>query len=218
MKRLSSSENGSLVPPLIIVTLLLFVALGFGAWSFMGLQDYKNNSDIKAAAAAKQATDTEALKKDAQFAEAEKSPLKTFTSSETFGSLTFQYPKTWSLYESKTTTAKPLDNFFNPNSVPDEAFRKPYALRLQVVDVPYITILKGFDKSVASAESSMSAFRFVKVPSVLGSMVKGPVGNSDTGTMVLVPLRDKTLILWTEGTSNSADFVNSVLPSVSFTP
>jgi hypothetical protein len=60
------------------------------------------------------------------------------------------------------------------------------------------------------------------VPGSLGSKVSGqikPGVDKVQGTLILMPLRDKTIKLWTE--SNSAfgkDFNTAVLPNFSFVP
>jgi hypothetical protein len=47
--------------------------------------------------------------------------------------------------------------------------------------------------------------------------VKGEVRN-ETVDMVVLPLRDKTLQLWTEGTQFENDFNNNILANFSFSP
>src|SRR4051812_36565287 len=89
--------NGTLVS-LICAVVLLFCALGFGAWAYGGRQDYKNNSDQKASAVAADAIKETEAADAVKYAEAAKSPLKTYIGPEAFGAVTVQYPKTWSTY------------------------------------------------------------------------------------------------------------------------
>jgi hypothetical protein len=215
------NQAGSLLLPFIIVFVLLLSSVGFGAWAFTSRQDYKNNSDKKAAAAAAKATEAESVKKDAAFAETEKSPLKTYTGPSTYGSLTIQYPKTWSAYISENTSsgAQPVDGYFNPNFVPNvQSTGTNFALRIQVINSSYASVLKTFDSSVKAAKTSVSAYRAPKVTSILGSLVSGQVNGQKTGTMVLLPLRDKTIKVWTEGDDYKGDFMNTVLANLTFVP
>jgi hypothetical protein len=213
------NETGSLLVPLVIVVVLLFSSLGFGLWAFMGMQDYKNNSDKKSAVAASAAANAEAKKKDAEFAETEKSPLKTYTGPSTFGTVSFEYSKKWSAYVSETGKGIALiDGYFSYNYVPDIASENLFALRVQVVNTPYETVLKTFDTVAKTGKISVVSFRADKVPAVLGSKLTGALDAKKSGTMVLIPLRDKTLKIWTEGSDSLNDFNTIILPSLSFIP
>ncbi len=214
------NEKGSLVLPLIIVLVLLLGSLGFGVWAFMGRQDYKNNSDDKAAVAAKKAVIVEAAKKDLAFAEKEKSPVKTFKGPETYGTLTFDFPKTWNEYIPTASAAVPVDIYFNPDFIPDiSSPTSQFALRVQVSGQTYPAILKTYDAAVKAGTASVSAYIPAKLPSVRGSIVTGVLSNKKVkGVLIYLPLRDKTIVIWTEGLNNTADFMNTVLPSVTYSP
>lgn len=212
-------ESGSLVLPFVIVFIVMLTAIGFGAWAYMGRQDYKNNSDVKSAAAAKEAVAVETVKKDKEFAEAEKSPFKTFQGSETFGSVGFQYPKTWSAYVVVNDKgATPVDGYFHPDYVPSIAGDTAFALRIQVVGISYSDILKTFDPTTKTGKVKVSAFRAAKVSSELGSKIEGEISQKKQGTLILIPLRDKTIKVWTENAEYAADFNNTILPSLTFIP
>lgn len=212
-------ESGSLVLPFVIVFIVMLTSIGFGAWAYMGRQDYKNKSDEKSAAAVKVAVAAESVRKDKEFAEIEKSPLKTFQGTETFGSIGFQYPKTWSAYvivNDKGTT--PVDGFFHPNYVPSTTGDTAFALRIQVVNTSYSEVLKTFDATTKSGKVKVSAFRAAKVTTELGSKVEGEIIQKKQGTLILLPLRDKTIKIWTENSEFAADFNNTILPSLTFIP
>lgn len=213
------NQSGSLLAPLVIVSALLLSSIGFGAWAFMSRQDYKNNSDKKVAVAVAQAKTEESVKKDAEFVEAEKSPLKTYVASETFGSLSFQYPKIWSAYISEAgKSSTQLDGYFHPQYVPDVASTTAFALRIQIVNTSYEQTLKLLDSSVKAGKVKVSAYRPPKVESVLGSRMEGEIASKKQGTMVLLPLRDKTIKVWTENSEFLNDFNATILTSLTFAP
>lgn len=218
MKKLN--QNGSLVAPLAICGTLLVIALAFGAWAFMGRQDYKNNSEEKTAAAVKVAVKEEAAKKDAEFAEAQKSPLKTFLSnSETIGNLSFKYPKSWSAHaESRETNGTIFSAYFYPDVIPSLTDTS-FPLRVEVEDNSYSDELASYNSSgVQAGTLTATAFRAEKVPGVLGTKLTGTLTQEKEGTMVLLPLRDKTIKIWTENNDYLADFNDSILPSINFAP
>lgn len=214
------NQSGSLLVPFVLVLVLLIASIGFGAWAFTNMQDYKNNSDKKSAVAAAAAADAKAKEKDAAFAEAEKSPVKNYKGPETYGGISFDYPKTWSAYVSETGKSNsPIDGYFQRNYVPDISSDIAFALRIQVVNTGYEQVLKTFDNPVKTGKAKVSAYRAPKVDSVLGSMVEGElVSGKKQGTMVILPLRDKTLKIWTEGSESLGDFNNTILASMTFAP
>ncbi|CAN5385472.1 hypothetical protein BH10PAT3_BH10PAT3_5120 [soil metagenome] len=219
MKHRQLNESGSLLVPFILVLVLLLGSLGFGAWAFMSRQDYKNNSDAKAAVAAKKAVDAEDIKKDAEFAEAEKSPTKSYLGSATYGSLAFQYPKTWSAYISESGRgAAPIDGYFSPGVVPDFQSGVLWALRFNVINSPYATVLKTYDANAKTGKVTVAAYRAPKVSSALGSIITGEIRPKVEGQIVLLPLRDKTIMIWTEGKDYRNDFNGTVLASLTFSP
>ncbi|MCW1908756.1 MAG: hypothetical protein KIH63_005450 [Candidatus Saccharibacteria bacterium] len=222
MKRLNN--QGAAFTGLIIGTLGLFLigSIGFGLWAYIGREDFKKNSDAKAAQAVEVAKIQLAQEKDAEFAEREKSPLKTYTSPAAQGSISFTFPKTWSGLVSESSQSgdpKPLDGYFYPNYLPSVTSTTiAYALRLELLTQAYDQVLSPFNNQASSGTVRVTAFRPDKVPSVVGVKIEGTLPNNKQGIMLVLPLRDKTIKLWTESTDFSADFNNSVIPSLSFVP
>lgn len=214
------NEKGSLLPVLVVLAVLLFGALGFGGWAFMSRQDYKDNSDKKAELAVEAAVKAEDAKKDAEFAEKEKSPSKTYTAPTTYGSISFSYPKTWDAYISESVSdSQPIDGYFSPNFVPDLKSGNAFALRVRLVSQSYEVVMKQFDSNVSKGVTTAAAYRPEKVNSALGSKLSGTVFNSKLqSTAVVLPVRDKTLEIWTEGVDFTGDFDSVVLPSLNFAP
>lgn len=213
------NENGSLVAPLVITIVLLLGSLGFAGWAYVGRQDFKDNVDKKIDAAVVVARQEEATQKDTEFTEKEKSPFKTYTGPVTFGSIAIIYPKTWSSHVIENSkNAAPIAGFFHPDYVPDVAGATAFAFRLEVVNTPYDQVLKTFDATVKTGKTKVSAYRAPKVESVLGSRIEGELSAKKEGEMVLLPLRDKTIKLWTEGSEFRSDFTSIILANLTFTP
>ena len=203
----------------VVMTVLFVSALVFGFWAFAGQQDYKNNAQkkIDAAVEAVQKENKEKLASDV--AEALKSPTKTYTGSATFGAVTFNYPSTYSAYvnESKDATP-PLSGYFHQGVIPAVDGSQPLALRVQIINNSYANELSSYSTPAKSGKVTISAFRAAKVSSVLGSRIDGAITTQFTGSLIMLPLRDKTLKIWTESNSFLADFNTYVVPSISFTP
>src|SRR4051794_27631814 len=96
----------SLLLSLIIAAVLLVGALAFGGWAFSSRQDYKDNTDAKIAKAVEIAKQQESSRKDVEFKEKEKQPLRTYNGPDAYGGIALQYPKTWSGYVDDTGNGK----------------------------------------------------------------------------------------------------------------
>jgi len=203
----------------VLTLLLFFGAAGFGIWAYMGRQDYKNNVDPKIAAAVEIAKKQTATAKDNEFVEKEKQPLKDYTGPQPYGSLLVKYPKTWSAFVTESAQANnPVDGYFHPGFVPGIQSKSAFALRVQVVSTSYDQILKQFDALVKVGKVKVTPYSAPKVSGIVGARLDGQVVPTKQGSMVLIPLRDKTLKVWTEASQFTADFDTNILPNLSFSP
>ena len=220
MKRLN--QRGAIDSWLIafIVTLLItLIALGFGIWAFSGRQEYKNKVDEKIAIAVVDAETANSLKKDAEFAEKEKNPLRTYTGPATYGSLSISYPKTWSAYVDETAKSNlPLSGVLNPSFVPGLQSNLPVAQRFTVSSSNYSSVVKTFDSLVKAGKIKVTPYKADKVPNVIGVRLDGEILTGKQGSMIIVPLRDKTLQVWTESPQFVPDFNTIILPNLVFVP
>ena len=209
-----------LLIPLIVVALFFIGATSFAAWAYQSRQDYKNNTDQKVDAAVTIARQQESTVKDKEFAEKEKSPLKTYNGPSAYGSLQIQYPKTWSAYVSDDTGSDPyINGYFYPGVVPTVSNEKAvFSLRVQVVQQSYSDVLAEHQSDVDEGKVKVSAYKLPKVPSVVGSRLDGQVEENKTGTMILLPMRDKTLKIWTNAEQFRGDLETYILPNVTFSP
>jgi len=211
----------------IILGFLLICALGFGAWAFSGRQDYKNNSDQKSAAAVVVAIKAEDVKQLANYNELLKKPYKTYTGPQTFGSITFSYPLTYSAYVDTGDQSQPIEGYFHPQVVPGIDSGTAFALRLELVDTDYSAVLQDVSSQNSDNPPTATAYippKMKKVSNVqAGTLLTGPIGqdqqgNPQNGAMLIIPVRDKTMQIYTQSTDYLSDFNNIVLPSLTFSP
>ena len=210
------NQRGELLIPLVIVLVLLLGSIGFGAWAFMGRQDYKNNVDAKIDEAVVAAEEKLSAEKEAEFAEQEKSPYETYQGPSAFGTLNFSYPKSWSAYIDETNNRE-ITGYFHPRIVPSTNSETSFALRFEVVSQTYDKSMQSYESDVRSGRAKVTAYRAPKVSSELGSRVEGEIDTKKQGVMVLLPVRDKTIKIWTEGDGYRGDFTK-VLESLTFEP
>lgn len=209
-----------LIVPLVIVT-IMFIGVALWTVSIYGKeQDYKNNSDKKVAAAVEVAKKDTATAKDNEFVEKEKQPLRTYQSPSTSGSVTIMYPKTWSAYvtESSAQGSSPVDGYFHPSFVPGMQSGTAFALHVQVLAQSYDQVMQQWSSKLKTGKVKITPFRATKVPSVLGSRVDGEIDTNKQGSVVILPMRDKTLVVTTQSPAFEDDLNNNILPNLNFTP
>lgn len=219
MKQLDQQGNTVLLVSLILSVVLFLAAAGFGIWAYGGRQDYKNNVDQKITAAVEVAKQQTSTAKDNEFAEAQKSPVKVFKGPSAYGSVLLSYPKTWNAYaDISGSGSAPVDTYFNPVYVPGTQTRSTYALRMQVANDSYDSQLRQLDSKIQNGKVKVKPYAFANVKGVVGIRVEGEITSTAQGVMIIVPLRDKSLKLWTETDQFQTDFSKYVLPNFRFSP
>lgn len=220
LKRSQTGAASTLLLPVILLAILFIGAGSFAVWAFGSRQNYKNNVDSIVAAKVADNTKTVQSKDAVQYAEAAKSPLKTYVGPDAYGSVHISYPKTWSAYIDTTNASNPLDAYFHADYVP--ATSDPtasYNLRVQVVASSYDSVLSQYQGNVQAGTATASPYRLPKVPSVIGTRLDGQLfDNNGSGTLILLPLRDKTLKVWVESPTYLPDFTTYILPNLTFSP
>lgn len=220
--RMADNDQGSinaLLIPLILVTILFLAVSGFAIWAFSSRQEYKNNTDGIVAKQVEIAKKETATQKDNEFTEKEKQPLETYQGPGSFGGIIVKYPKTWSAYvEDSGKGSTPVDGYFNPTTVPGLQSGSAYALRVQVVDRQFSEEARTYDAQVKSGKARSTSYTNRNIPGVIGVRIDGEISPKQQGIVILLPLRDKTVKLFTESDQYYNDFNNNVLPNFSFTP
>jgi hypothetical protein len=219
----NGSKNKLLIT--IILVVLLLASVGFGAWAFTSMQDYKNKTDQKIATAVEAAKKEQAAQLQTQFAQQTKSPYKVFQGSATYGSISFNYPKSWSVYDDSSSSSEPINAYFHPGIVPSTQSNTAYALRVELVNTDYAQVLQTFGSSISSGDITATAYVPIKLKGVTnvtaGVYLSGKINsaNSDQkGYMMVIKVRDKTLQVYTQSVEYKSDFDKIVLASLKFVP
>lgn len=220
MKRLNQSGLVDVWLIAFIVVLLLFLSsLGFGLWAYTQGQDYKVVEDKEITEAVTLANEELSAKKDLEFQEKEKQPLRVYNGPAQFGSLVISYPKTWSVYvDEKGVGNIPLSGAMQPNFVPGLTSGNNLALRFEVVNSPYATEVRTLEGLIKNGKIKAIPYASPSDPVNVGLRYDGEVITKKQGAMVMLPLRDKTVKIWTEATQFLPDFNDIILKNVSFKP
>jgi hypothetical protein len=210
-----------LVPILIALSVILFI---FGIWAFNGMQTNKksvsaaNNTASQALASQKTA--------ETKYNDLLQKPYKTFTGPNNYGTISFNYPKNWSAYVD-SGGGELINAYFYPDQVPSTQSDTAFALRLELLDSDYATVVQQFSASVSQGSITSHAY----VPPAMaknasaqpGVKLDGAITQTSTGTtlqgsMVILKVRDKTLQVYTQANSFESVFDSVVLPSLTFVP
>lgn len=209
-----------LLIPFILTLLLLLGSIGFAVWAYMGMQDYKLNVQPKIDQAVAIAVETTKTEKDKEFVEKEKIPTKTYKAGQTAGNLSITYPKTWSAYvEESDKGSEVINGYLHPSFVPAPDSGTDFALRIEVVSASYDQVLRQFQGKVKSGKVRVSAYKAPRMPEgLVGTRVDGEINTGQQDSMVIFPLRDKTIQVSTESAQFLGDFNDIVLANLTFEP
>jgi hypothetical protein len=198
---------------LFIITGILMIAAAVFAVIYYGkyAQQRDANQPI-IEAAVKEAETAQKSKLEAEFVEREKLPTKTYTSPSEFGTIKLAMPKTWSQYVD-TKSSGQIQFYAHPSFVPADGVN--YALRMSVMDQDYAAEIKKYESAIKKGDLSSSS---AQIAGVTGIRIDGQLKKDQTGSMVVFPLRDKTLRVWTENVEFKGDFDNIVLKALTFVP
>jgi hypothetical protein len=209
-----------LLIPLIVLVVLFFTSLGVGYWAFSQRTHYKDDSDQIVATAVQKAINNTESSDAAKYDEEEKTPYNVYVGPAAFGNITISYPKTWSGYVVENdSSSTPIEGYFQPGVVPDITnINNTFALSVELTQTPYDSIMSQFNAQLQAGQVTIAPYTLPKVPSVVGSRVVGQILPNSQGTMIVLPLRNMTLEVWTESNAFTSDFNTDILPHLSFSP
>lgn len=194
----------------IIIFIVGFLALAFGGlaiWALLQYNQERNTVQEQVNAAVDEAREDQQEKAEAQFKEEQKRPFRTYTAPDVFGGIEILFPKNWNVYVEDTTSGNPqIDLYIHPNQVRvQNGEAGPVAFRMQLVDKLFEEATSQYRNETEKGEMKAKT---VEVSGIKGTRYEGKVRDDFEGSLVAVPYRDKTLLLWTESNNFKSDFDN----------
>lgn len=208
----------------IVLSVLGLLTIGgavFGFWAYGERQTYKNDTDAIVAREVETAKAQQVEEDALRFAEEAKNPLKPFTGPSSYGSINLLYPKTWSGYiDASNDSTTPFLALFHPDTVTAAGDNEgpAVALKVEVLEEEYSTVVKDREQKLESGELTASAYAFPKQPDEVGIRFVGKITDEFVGTEILIPLRDKTIVVTTQTDQFLKDFNTYILPNFNFEP
>lgn len=210
------SERGAVSGLLVAVIALGVLVLGVGSfaiWAFVAYTDAQSGVDDKIAIAVAQAKEEKGNDDEAKFAERAKQPTLTFTAPDDYCGLTFQYPKTWSVYESEQiTNGGDFKAYLNPGVVPPISASQQFALRVTIEQKDYDNVLAQYSNLVQKGDLKQSTF---SSQGKQGARLTGNFSKNIRGDAVIFRCRDKTITVQTDADTFKSDF-ESVSRTIDF--
>ena len=211
--RAGKSGNLVLIIVLVFISLAALVAGFFVYYFYSEYVEAKSDLDTKISLAVAEAEKKKTSELEAEFAEREKNPYSTFSGPEDYGSLTFEYPRTWSVYIGKDAAkGGDYEAYLNPSEVNPVSTTTINALRVTVSTKTFENSQKTYEDLVKKGQLS-SEIRTVNGESA--TFYRGTLPNKLVGAACLIKIRDKTAILQTDAEIFLEDF-EKVLTSVTY--
>ena len=201
---------------IVIVSLIAVTFIGLFIWMLVQYNDVQTDVDGQIAAAVAVAKDEQAMEDEAEFLEREKYPYKTFSGPTDYGQLTFEYPKTWSVYVAKdAANGGDFEAYFNPIQVDAVSKETINALRVMVRDKAFDTVTAEYQKAMEKKDSNLTVSS-ITVNGATANRYTGTIPDTEfNGIIVIFKIRDKTAVLQTDSVLFEEDF-NKLIDTVVF--
>lgn len=204
--------SGSLIA-IIGLSVLVVTAGSAAIWAYVNYNEQKTNVDSKISLAVAEAKKEQSDQDEEKFAQREKEPNRQFVGPDDYGRLTFNYPKTWSVYEARDVSrGGSYEAYLNPVTVPPVSSVQQYALRVSIEEKDYDQVVKSYEELVKKGDLRNST---TSANGNNGTRLDGSFSKNIRGSAVIYKIRDKTLTLRTDADTFKPDFEN-IIETINF--
>jgi hypothetical protein len=199
-------SHGTIIETIVLIAVCLVaaVAIVLAVVFYLQWDEAQTNVDGKVDAAVATAAEEQKSIDEANFAEREKLPNNEFVGPSDYGSLSFMYPKTWSIYVAKdASTGGDFEAYFNPVQVNPISEKTINALRVYIYDRPIDQVRTQYDALVRNGSLTSSVYT---VGDITGTKYEGAFSQDITGIAVMIKINDKTAVIRTDAEIFRKDF------------
>jgi len=204
---------------IIALSLVSLTFIGLFIWMMTEYNTVKENVDGQIADAVVKAVDENTTKLEDEFTVREKYPFKTFAGPADYGELTFEYPKTWSVYVAKDAANRgDFEAYLNPVEVYEVSDETINALRVAVKDEGFDEVAEEYQRELEGDQPTLKleSVTIGKGNNITANRYTGVIpGTELNGIVVIFKIRDKTAVLQTDSVLFQNDF-DTLLSSVRF--
>ena len=184
---------------IIVVSLIAVTFVGLFIWMTLQYNDVRDDVDGQIAVEVAKARDEQAQVDEAEFLEREKYPYKTFSGPADYGQLSFEYPKTWSVYVAEdAATGGDFNAYFNPIQVNAMSKNTINALRVTIRNKSFDDVAAEYQRYMDRKDSNLSV-ESITVNGATANRYTGTIPDTDlSGYVVIFKIRDKTAVMQTD--------------------
>lgn len=181
---------------LVVVSLIAVIFIGLFIWKYLDWDTVKTDVDGQIDAAVAMAVSENTTKLENEFIEREKYPYKTFMGPADYGSLSFEYPKTWNVYVSRdASSGGDFEAYLNPGEVQPVSPTTINSLRVIIRDQAFDNVTRTYDNLVRNGRVSVVSRN---VGSTVANVYTGELPSNIQGIVCAFKLRDKTVLIQTD--------------------
>lgn len=207
---------------IVILSLIAVTFIGLFIWMMTEKDAVQESHDADVRNAVAEAKDEEAMEQSQKCADEKKYPYLTFSGPADYGQLTFEYPKTWSVYVEKAANeGGDFYAYFNPVQVNEVGKDTINALRVTISTESFDKVTTDYQRWVEKKNSNLTVSSVEIGDAEKGihqtaNRYDGNIPNTDLiGSIVVFKIRDKTVILQTDSEVFMEEF-NKLLSTITF--
>ena len=208
-------DHSSLIKTILLVLTTITTLTFLGLFIYMSVQYNEAKVDVegKIQLAKDETKEEVSAELEKEFSDREKYPYKIFTGPSDFGLLSFEYPKTWSLYvPDDGSQARDYHAYLNPGQVNVVDNKTVMALRVSIVNELTDSVKRKYTDKVAKGDMTVET-KVVNNNNV--DVYTGELDSKYIGKVCIFKIRDKTAIIQTDAMIFEDDF-NRVLEKITF--
>lgn len=198
---------------LVFTSLAAITFLGLFIYTYIQWNNAKTDVKGQVSLAVSEAENKLRTELETDFNNREKYPYRTFAGPSDFGALTFEYPKTWSVYvPNDASKAQDFHAYFNPGLVNVVENKTVMALRVSILNTLTDQVKERYSNKIKTGKMTVSS---KVVNKVNVDVYKGQLDSNYNGIVCIFKIRDKTVVIQTDAYLFEPDF-NRILETIRF--
>ncbi|TAK88803.1 hypothetical protein EPO04_01655 [Patescibacteria group bacterium] len=209
----------------IHLILTIFLAIGMVVFGVLAVLAYRDNEYVRGnlntlvKAESQRAREQQKQQSAEENRKANELPFKNFTADAVDGGFVLPIPKTWSTYYGRNNTGPTQVDFAaNPDTVTinlNRDARNTQAFRLKLLRQSQADVVKDYQTLIKQKKVTSKG---TKVSGIDATQLEGTIDDQrHEGVVIIVPVRDKTIVLITEDKRYVGEF-NTIVAGAKINP
>lgn len=194
-------DVAGIVKTVVIVLLSLIAAtfIGLFIWMFVQYNHARDDIEYEISQNVAEAKDEQSMKDAALCQEEKENPYLIFAGPVDYGELSFEYPKTWSVYVARdASNGGNFEAYLNPVVVEPVSNTTINALRVSILDSSFESAIDKYQRALKNKDRPLTV-ESVTVNGASANLYSGVIPNTEMNGYILVfKIRDKTAVIQTD--------------------